>query len=187
MGAIAESLKRELAAPEPDFAEGYAESFLNTWIAAQIKVLRLQRDMTQERLAALLATSQTVVSRIENVNYSAWNIGTLKKLARAFDVRLTVSFEEYGSLPEEVESFSESVLRKDRRTQDRNLIHKCATPTQSRIEPKQEPAAHIFLVPNGNANSGDGARHMWENGDYSGKISVGSAINESRVTREATA
>src|ERR1700685_4580271 len=124
MGAIAESLKRELATPEPDFAEGYAESFLNTWIAAQIKVLRLQRGMTQEALAAILQTSQAVISRSENVNYSAWNIGTLKKLARAFEVRLKVSFEEYGTLPDEVENFSEAALRKDKRTEDSRLLHR---------------------------------------------------------------
>jgi len=124
MAGITEALRCDLSAPSPEFAEGYAESFLNTYIAAQIKTIRQQRKMTQGDLAAALGTTQTVISRIENVNYAGWNIGTLKKLARAFDVRLQVSFEEYGTLPEEVETFSRERLMRAKRTDDPRLKEK---------------------------------------------------------------
>ncbi|PWU05300.1 MAG: hypothetical protein C5B51_14940 [Terriglobia bacterium] len=121
MGAIADQLRTELV--EPEFSEGYAESFLNSYIATQLKVLRQQRGFTQAKLAELLGTTQTVISRIENINYSSWNIGTLKKLARAFELRLRVSFEEYGTLPDEVESFAGPSLARAPRSKDPNLKH----------------------------------------------------------------
>jgi transcriptional regulator with XRE-family HTH domain len=121
MGAIADQLRVELT--EPEFSEGYAESYLNSYIATQLKVLRQQRGLTQTKLADLLGTTQTVISRIENVNYSNWNIGTLKRLARAFELRLRVSFEEYGTLPGDVECFSEKALLRASRSKDPNLRH----------------------------------------------------------------
>jgi transcriptional regulator with XRE-family HTH domain len=120
MGAIADALRQELTHVE--FSEGYAESFLDSYIATQIKVLREQRQMTQSTLAARINTTQTVISRIENASYSGWNVGTLKRLARAFELRLRVSFEEYGTLPEEVEEFSRKALQRAPRSADSNLI-----------------------------------------------------------------
>lgn len=112
-GDIKDSLRRELR--DREYAEGYAESFLNAFIATQIKVIREQRGMTQADLGKAIGTTQAGVSRIEDVNYSSWNIRTLAKLARAFDIRLRVSFETYGTLPIEVVGFNrESLERVDR-------------------------------------------------------------------------
>src|SRR5262249_15776042 len=68
--------------------------------------------------AKLIGTRQGVISRIENVNYSKWSTATLKKLARAFRVRLKVSFETYGSLLDEVETFSRPSLHRTPRDLD---------------------------------------------------------------------
>jgi len=119
MSDIANALRHELR--DPEYSEGYAESFLNSYIATQIKVLREQRQLSQPQLGALIGTSQPGISRIENVNYSSWNIGTLKKLARAFNVRLKVSFEPYGTLPDDVESFSRASLQRPPREKDPGL------------------------------------------------------------------
>ena len=116
MADMSETLKHELR--DEEYSEGYAESFLDAYIATQIKVLREQRELTQVGLASLLGTQQTVVSRIENVNYSSWNINTLKKIARALKVRLKVSFETYGSLIGEVTSFSRESLQRAPRDSD---------------------------------------------------------------------
>ena len=121
MGVIADELREELT--QPEFSEGYAESFLNSYIATQIRVIRQHRQMTQAKLAEAISTKQTVVSRIEDVNYSSWTMSTLKRLAHAFELRLKVSFEEYGTLPEEVESFSASKLVRAPRSEDPNLVY----------------------------------------------------------------
>lgn len=116
MADIRESLLEDLK--QPEFSEGYAESFLDASIATQLKVLREQHDLTQRQLADRLGTHQTVISRLENVSYSAWNITTLKRLARAFRVRLRVSFETYGSLIDEVGRFNRESLKRKPREED---------------------------------------------------------------------
>ena len=118
-GDIKNSLRRELH--DREYAESYAESFLNSFVATQIKVIREQRKMTQGELAQQIGTTQAGISRIENVNYTSWSIRTLAKLAKAFDVRLKVSFEPYGTLPDEVISFDRNALERVAREKDPGL------------------------------------------------------------------
>ena len=70
-----------------------------------MKTLREEAGMSQDDLAKIVRTKQSGISRLENANYSSWKIETLRKLARAFGVRLKISFEEFGTLPTEVENF----------------------------------------------------------------------------------
>lgn len=106
-----EQLRRDLLADE-EFRRAYAESFLNTTVAAQIKALREMRGMTQADLAEAIGTKQAGVSRLENVNYSAWKTETLRKVAGALGVRLKISFETFGSLLDEVDQFSRESLQR---------------------------------------------------------------------------
>lgn len=106
-----ERLKREFLA-DREYREAYAEDFLNTSIAMQIRTIRDQRNLTQSQLAMLIGTKQAGISRVENINYSAWNIGTLKKIATALGVRLKVSFETFGSLIDEAAMFSREELER---------------------------------------------------------------------------
>ena len=110
MADIDETLRKDLQ--DPEFSEGYAESFLDTYVATQLKVLREQRDLTQREVAKCLGTSQGVVSRFEDADYASWNIRTLKKFARLFEVRLHISFETYGSLIGEMKEFSRKNLER---------------------------------------------------------------------------
>jgi transcriptional regulator with XRE-family HTH domain len=119
MHDIEAALRSELR--DPEYAEAYAESFLNTFIATQIKVIREQRAMTQADLAERTGTTQAGISRFENVNYSSWSIRTLTKIARAFSTRLKVSFETYGTLPDEVIQFERAALERVARDQDPGL------------------------------------------------------------------
>src|SRR6266404_6331677 len=119
MGAISETLRVELR--QPEFSEGYAESFQDAYLATQIKVLREQNGWTQAKLAKEMDTTQTAISRIENVNYSSHNIRTLKRAARAFRLRLRVSFETYGSLVDDMDKFSRENLQRLPREKDPEL------------------------------------------------------------------
>lgn len=105
-----------------EYAEEYAQSFLNTFVATQIKVVREQRGMTQATLGNRIGTTQAGVSRYEDVNYSSWSLRTLMKIARAFDVRLRVSFEPYGTLPDEVVRLDRARLETVERKSDPGLI-----------------------------------------------------------------
>jgi transcriptional regulator with XRE-family HTH domain len=101
-----------------DYADAYARDFLNSTIATQIKVLREQREWTQEELAGKAEMKQPRIAVLEDVNYSSWSVSTLWRLARAFHVRLKITFEEYGTLPDELESLSRSSLQRRPLEQD---------------------------------------------------------------------
>ncbi|SPF50346.1 hypothetical protein SBA4_4310004 [Candidatus Sulfopaludibacter sp. SbA4] len=136
MAAISEALRHDLQ--QPEFSEGYAESFLDTFIATQLKVLREQNGWSQTQLAEKMGKKQTVISRSENVNYSSWNISTLKQYARAFRLRLRVSFETYGSLIDEVANFSKENLQRSPRECDHDLA---GTPLKAeKKEPVEKPS-----------------------------------------------
>lgn len=94
---IRESLRQELLR-DPKARSHYADMLLDTMIALQLKTLRQQRDWTQEHLAEKADMKQSRISTMEKVDYSSWSIRILKQLAKAFDLRLRVTFESFGTL-----------------------------------------------------------------------------------------
>lgn len=93
---------------DEDARYAYADAVVNALVSAQIKALRDDRGLSQEKLAELIGTKQSGISRLERVDYSAWKIETLRKLARAFGVRLRIGFEEFGTLIDDISGFSEA-------------------------------------------------------------------------------
>ena len=110
MSDLRERLKREFK--DEDCRYAYAESFLNTKLAAQIRVLREKRKKTQVEMGAAIGTKQSGYSRFEDVNHSVWKTDTLWKIARALGVRLNISFETFGSLIDEKERFNREILER---------------------------------------------------------------------------
>ncbi len=94
-----------------EYRHAYVDEFLNTFVAAQIKAMREQREWSQARLAQESGMKQSRISLLENVAYSSWNIKTLKKLAEAFDVALVVKFESFGQRLADIDEFSPATLR----------------------------------------------------------------------------
>lgn len=90
----------------------YCDEFLNATIATQIKVLREQRGLTQAQLAELSEMKQSRIATMEDINYSSWTISTLGKLAKAFDVALSVRFDSFGEKLKQIESFSRKSLER---------------------------------------------------------------------------
>lgn len=125
-----ETLRKDLLADE-EFRYGYAESFLNTYVAAQIKAIREQRGMDQADLAERVGTKQPGISRLESVNHSVWKTDTLWRVARALGVRLQVSFETFGSLLDEVEAFNRESLERAKPNTDPKLLHPKPRPADS--------------------------------------------------------
>lgn len=104
-------LKEEFMHPEA--RRDYAEMFLDSSIALQIKSLRLQRGWSQEKLAEEAGLHQSQISKYEQVTHSGWTLETLKKVAKAFDLSLRVSFESFGTLLDEYVKQSRSHLERD--------------------------------------------------------------------------
>lgn len=90
----------------------YAENFLNTYIATQLKVLREDREWTQQHLAEETGMKQERISVLEDVNYDSWTIKTLKRFAKAFDLRLSIKFESFGSFLTDYDNFNREYLKR---------------------------------------------------------------------------
>ena len=108
MNQLLERLRKDFQDEEARYA--YADSVVSAFVSAQIRALREDRHLSQEELAELLGTKQSGVSRLEREDYSAWKIETLRKLAKAFGVRLRVSFEEFGTLVKDIGGFKGNSL-----------------------------------------------------------------------------
>ncbi len=99
---------RELKDEESRYA--YADAVANAFLTAQMKALREERNLTQERLAELVGTRQSGISRWLNSGFSTCKIETLRRFAKAYGVRLRISFEEFGTLPTDVREFGKDRL-----------------------------------------------------------------------------
>ncbi|MCA1625274.1 MAG: helix-turn-helix transcriptional regulator [Acidobacteria bacterium] len=77
----------------------FYEEHIETGLPIQIRELRKKRKLTQKELAKLAECDQSNVSDWENPNYEYTpQIGTLKRLANAFDVPLIVRFGSWEEL-----------------------------------------------------------------------------------------
>ena len=110
MDQVYERLSHDLK--DPEYRRLYAENLLNASVAAQIKTIREQRKWTQSQLAKEAKMQQSTISEMEDPDYSSWTLRTLRRLAKAFDVRLKVTFEEYGTLLPELDSLTTKALQR---------------------------------------------------------------------------
>lgn len=76
----------------------FVASHVDKGIAYQIRALRDRQNMSQEELAALVGMNQNAISRLESPERGRPTITTLKRLAEAFDVALTVRFAPFSKL-----------------------------------------------------------------------------------------
>lgn len=90
----------------------YVDEFLHTKIATQIKALREQRGWTQGELAERAGMKQERICVLEDVNYSAWTLNVLRRLAKAFDLRINLTFEDFGSFLAEFAGFDRKSLER---------------------------------------------------------------------------
>ncbi|MDH4203308.1 MAG: helix-turn-helix domain-containing protein [Phycisphaerae bacterium] len=61
-------------------------------IAEQVYAMRKERGLTQQQLADLMGTTQSVISRLESTDYESERIDTLQKLAAALHCHLELRF-----------------------------------------------------------------------------------------------
>jgi transcriptional regulator with XRE-family HTH domain len=111
MSELRGSLREEFH--DKEYRHAYADESLSTYIATQIKVLREQRHLTQRELAERAGMAQPRIAVMEDINYSSWSISTLRRLAQAFDIRLSVKFENFSSLIPEIETLGRDALERD--------------------------------------------------------------------------
>lgn len=110
MSELTENIRQELKDKETRFI--YDDDLLNTYIATQIRTLREKKGWTQQKLAEEAGMKQERISVLEDVNYSSWTAKVLRRLARAFDLRLTIKFEEFNTFFKDFEGVKPELLQK---------------------------------------------------------------------------
>ena len=78
-----------------EYRDGYLQSRIRGRIAYQIQALRDKLGLTQQAFAQLTGKKQSVISRLENVEYGKVSVQTLLDIALAADVALVVKFTSY--------------------------------------------------------------------------------------------
>ncbi len=100
MNANSHAPKR--AFPKKFYDKGYRTAFVDAHIgntiAMQIYALRKHRNWSQSELARESGMQQARISVLEDPDYQAVTVTTLKRLAAAFDVALVVKFVPYGEV-----------------------------------------------------------------------------------------
>jgi transcriptional regulator with XRE-family HTH domain len=99
------SLLRALVPPGKADRHQWWRCVLRASIARQIRQLRIDRQMTQERFASLLGTTQPRIAFLENEQAETFpTVKTLQHIAEICDCALIVKFEDWDiSLDEIVE------------------------------------------------------------------------------------
>jgi transcriptional regulator with XRE-family HTH domain len=62
-------------------------------VSAELRAMRLKRELKQAALAKRAKTGQSAISRIERQNYNGWTYQTLLNIALALDARLSIKLE----------------------------------------------------------------------------------------------
>ena len=96
---------------DPEYRHQFVEEEINVGIAFQIRSLRKrQKNLTQNDLAERMGIRQPLVSSWENPNYGKYSLGTLKDLAKAFNVGLLVRFVPFSKMVEWTANLSHDVI-----------------------------------------------------------------------------
>ena len=126
------------------YLEMFWQEFLSVWIAAQIRVLRESRGWTQQVLAEKAKMKQPRISALEDADYSSWTVATLKRLARAFGVTLSVEFRSYGRLLRDFDRYKREGLEEPPLSEDRAFDD--AVSEYHRTSPTHRSEAPTILV-----------------------------------------
>jgi ribosome-binding protein aMBF1 (putative translation factor) len=96
-----EILHRLFVKDDPERLAALEEDREKLQIAGQIYDLRTQAGLSQAALAKLVGTTQSVISRLEDADYDGHSLKMLRRIARALNCRLDVSFvrEERKRMP----------------------------------------------------------------------------------------
>jgi transcriptional regulator with XRE-family HTH domain len=108
---------------DPEYRHQFVEEEINVGIAFQIRSLReRQKNLTQSDLAKRMGIRQPLVSSWENPNYGKYSLGTLKDLAKAFDVGLLVRFVPFSKMAEWTANLSHDVIAPPSFTEEKDGI-----------------------------------------------------------------
>lgn len=87
-----EILHQRYYAGRPDRISALAEARAEDELARKIHELREEAGLTQERLAKLVGTTPSVISRLEDSEYEGHSLMMLQRIASALNKRVEIRF-----------------------------------------------------------------------------------------------
>ncbi len=94
---------------DKEFRENYVAAHTRRFLARQMRKFR--GEFSQSEFAKHLGKRQTIVSRLENPNYSGWTVGTLLEIANKLNVGVVVRFVDFPTFLKCTDDMSEDAMR----------------------------------------------------------------------------
>lgn len=94
-----------------EYRDSFVASNIANTVSSQIFTLRDQRGWTQKELAQRAGMGQSRIPALEDPNLENFEIGTLKRIASAFDVAVIVRFVPFSELVTWTAELSEEKLQ----------------------------------------------------------------------------
>ena len=106
INSTAKSIWRKMRNKE--YRDAFAASHISNTVSAQIHSMRKARKWTQDELANRCDMRQSRISALEDPDFENIEIGTLQRLASAFDVALSVRFVAFSEIAQRASSLTSS-------------------------------------------------------------------------------
>lgn len=86
-----------LSEKDEEIAQMVREASLNARVAQIIYEARTQAGLTQQQLADLIETKQSVIARLEDADYEGHSLSMLQRIAQALNQRVDIQLIPIGS------------------------------------------------------------------------------------------
>ena len=80
------------------YRDSFVAAHLSNTVASQIAAMREVRGWTQTQLAEKAGMKQSRISSLEDPNYENFEAGTLRRIASAFDVGVSIKFVPFSEI-----------------------------------------------------------------------------------------
>ena len=94
-----EILHRRVYKDRPDRVDELRQTRREMALGMKIRRAREEAGLTQQRLAEIVGTQPSAISRIEDADYDGHSVSLLERVAEALDLRLIIDFESKRPLP----------------------------------------------------------------------------------------
>jgi len=84
--------ERPLEAPLARGHHSFEDELLNARVARKLYDLRTHAGLTQKELAERVATTASVISRLEDADYEGHSLSMLRRIADALDQKVEIRF-----------------------------------------------------------------------------------------------
>jgi transcriptional regulator with XRE-family HTH domain len=142
------------------YRDAFVSGHISTTVSAQIAMLREENGWTQKQLADKAGMRQPRISALEDPNCENYEVDTLKRLASAFDVGLTVRFEPFSEIVSWASSVTDAKIAVPSFEDD--AIEVWPSPTRSDEVPSLGARTESYALPDPSRNPKPCGRLIWQ-------------------------